>query len=181
VDSLTLGKLSSMKSIRKYTTPKPQVSVGKASSYPLKTNSVKGIMRIDIPKINVHAGVLKGVGNEQAQLAQGPSLLEGSPMPNTKRTYPAIGLNVTIGAHRSTFGAWFRYINELKNGDDIILTQEGKVYTYKVVRTFIENASGAISMDSLGYKAGSVTLYACHPVGSANQRYFVVGELSNVK
>jgi LPXTG-site transpeptidase (sortase) family protein len=151
--------------------PKPAAAPSKnnenaaGSGYPLKTNSMSGIMDIDIPKINVHAGILRGVGDELPQLAVGPSLLDSSPLPDE------LFANVVIGAHRSTYGAWFRYIDRLSVGDNIYLDYNGIRYTYSVIRNYVTVPSDPSITGQYGYSC--LTLYACHPVGSAAQRYIV--------
>jgi LPXTG-site transpeptidase (sortase) family protein len=144
----------------------------KPKTYPAKRNpTVKGIMQLEIPKININVSVLKGVGDEQKQLKVAPSLLEGSPLPDEWFA------NVVIGAHRSTYGAIFRYIDALKKGDEIYLTYDKVKYTYIVEKTFVTDPKDT---DNTGqYSYSCLSLYACHPVGSSKYRYVVRAKMKD--
>ena len=92
---------------------------------------------------------------------------------------PAIAETVAIAGHRTTFGAPFRYINKLREGDEIRLQLPYGTFTYRVVRYKIVDNSDWSIIDPRGYDA--VVLSACHPLYSAAQRWVVFGRLSTVK
>ncbi len=92
---------------------------------------------------------------------------------------PAVGKTVAIAGHRTTFGAPFRYINKLREGDEIRLQLPYGTFTYNVVRSKIVDNSDWSIIDPRGYDA--VVLSACHPLYSAAQRWVVFGRLSTVK
>jgi sortase A len=92
---------------------------------------------------------------------------------------PAVGKTVAIAGHRTTFGAPFRYINKLRQGDQIRLQLPYGTFTYRVVRHKVVDNSDWSIIRSRGYDA--IVLSACHPLYSAAQRWVVFGRLSTVQ
>lgn len=130
-----------------------------------------GMMIISIPKINVKAAVIEGTKTEM--LKKGPGLYEKSPLPDSQ------GGNVCIAGHRTTYGAWFRKVNELNPKDEVILEFNGKQYIYLVEKVFIVASNDWTVTNTQDYSA--LTLTACHPIGSSKQRIVVRGKLSEIK
>lgn len=127
-------------------------------------------MIIEIPKIDVEAAVVNGTTT--AYLKKGPGLYEISPLPDGKNA------NVLIAGHRTTYGAWFRRVDKLVKGDDIIIRFGGKNYSYKVESVFIVEKNDWSVTEPQGYSA--LTLTACHPPGSSRQRIVVRAKLENM-
>lgn len=127
-------------------------------------------MVIQIPKIEVKAAVVNGTTTEY--LKEGPGLYEISPLPGDKDA------NVLIAGHRTTYGAWFRKVDKLVEGDDIFIRFEGKNYNYKVEKIFIVVKNDWSVTEPQGYS--SLTLTACHPPGSSSQRIVVRARLDNI-
>lgn len=132
------------------------------------------IARITIPSIDVDAIVVAGVGKEV--LRKGPGHYGSTPLPGQPG-------NAGIAGHRTTYGAPFGRINELKVGDEIRLeTMQGK-FTYEVIPP--------PDADVLEYEAGHqivfphevhvlddyfdnrLTLTSCHPRYSSSRRIVV--------
>lgn len=86
-----------------------------------------GCARLEIPVINLSVLVAQGVSPER--LKKSPGWYEDSALPGQG--------NTCIAAHRSTYGAWFRYLDRLKNGDDIFIQWAGKKYHYTVSHVFM--------------------------------------------
>lgn len=126
-----------------------------------------GQMTIAIPKLKINAGVVKETSTDL--LKKGPGLYESSPLPDK------IGGNVCIAAHRTTYGAWFRNVDQLEEGDEIILDYNGVKYTYQVQRVFIVDKKDWTVIESQDYPA--ITLTSCHPLRSSKQRIVVRGKL----
>lgn len=95
------------------------------AAYPAEFPAVNGI--IEIPKISLKAVVVQGISQED--LRKGPGFYPQSRHPKTG--------NVSIAGHRGVYGAWFRNIDNLREGDKIMLTLEGRLYTYEVREQFI--------------------------------------------
>lgn len=130
-----------------------------------------GMMIIDMPKLKVRAGVMKGTAIEE--LKEGPGLYEISPLVFEQ------GGNVCIAGHRTTYGAWFRNVDKLISGDHILIEFNGLKYIYKVERVFIVEKNDWSVTKSTGYSA--LTLTACHPLKSAKQRIVVRAKLEKTE
>jgi len=88
--------------------------------------------------------------------------------------YPATG-NVSIAGHRTTYGAPFRYLDKLEEGDKIKLYYREKVYIYEVEKVFpVHNRDWSV-VEPVGYPA--LTLTTCHPLYSAQERLVVRAQL----
>jgi sortase A len=106
---------------------------------------------IDIPKINVHKTVVEGVGIPD--LKKGPGHYPGTPLPGQKG-------NAAIAGHRTTYGAPFNRIDELKPGDTInVQTVQGK-WRYVVKETQIVKPTQVEVLEDKG--DNRLTLTACH-------------------
>jgi LPXTG-site transpeptidase (sortase) family protein len=133
----------------------------------LREDYQSGQMTIAIPKLEINAAVVKGTSVEL--LKKGPGLYESSPMPNLSNG------NVCIAGHRTTYGAWFRNVDQLEEGDEIILDYNSVKYTYQVQRVFIVDKKDWTVIESQDYPA--ITLTSCHPLRSSKQRIVVRGKL----
>lgn len=142
-------------------TPVQLISAEKREDYQ------NGQLTIAIPKLEINAAVVKGTSVEL--LKKGPGLYESSPLPNLANG------NVCIAGHRTTYGAWFRNVDQLKEGDEIILDYNGVKYTYQVQRVFIVDKKDWTVIESQDYPA--ITLTSCHPLRSSKQRIVVRGKL----
>jgi sortase A len=128
--------------------------------------------KIEIPKINLSAFVIEGVGVDD--LKSGPGHYPATPLPGQKG-------NAAIAGHRTTYGAPFASIDELQPGDTIKVTTLQGSFTYAVARQ--EDGSGHIIvnpnqtevLDDVG--DNRLTLTACHPKFSASKRIIVVAIL----
>lgn len=126
-----------------------------------------GMMIINIEKLDVRAAIVGGT--TVSDLKKGPGLYEISPLPHEDKG------NVLIAGHRTTYGAWFRHVDKLKEGDIITLEYENKAYSYSVEEVFIVDKKDWSVTKPLGYSA--ITLTSCHPLGSDRQRIIVRGRL----
>jgi sortase A len=122
---------------------------------------------IDIPAIGVHQFFFEGVGLDI--LSNGPGHYEGTPLPGE-------GGNAGIAGHRTTYGAPFNRIDELGEGDRIVVTySNGSRFTYEYENTVIVTPD---RVDVLHYKFDNrLTLSACHPKYSARERIIVAARL----
>ncbi len=130
----------------------------------------RGNMVIRIPKINVEAAVMEGTTVEM--LKKGPGLYEISPLPTD------VEGNVCIAGHRTTYGAWFRHVDQLSEGDEILLEFQDKTYHYKTERVFIIAKNDWTVTQPTGYAV--LTLTACHPLRSSKQRIVVRAKLDRI-
>jgi len=87
--------------------------------------------------------------------------------------------NVAIFGHRTSHGREFRNIDRLKRGSQIVLTTNGRNYTYSVT------AVGVLKPDDPALWTSSsndqtLTLVACHPPGSVRFRIVAFARLTSV-
>lgn len=129
------------------------------------------VTRLQIDAIDVDKIVVAGVDYQALQ--KGPGLFDGSPLPGQ------VG-NVAIAGHRTSFGAPFARINELKVGDDIVLTRDGVTHTY-VVKTepFIVQPSDISVVKTRDLASAELTLVSCHPKWTSKNRIIVKADLKS--
>jgi sortase A len=125
------------------------------------------VARLQAPSIGLDWIVVSGVGVDD--LKKGPGHYPDTPMPGQNG-------NVGIAGHRTTYGAPFFRIDELKVGDDITLTAlDGRVFTYTVTDQFIVSPS---QTEVLAPSDSPIlTLTSCHPRYSAKKRIIVQAAL----
>jgi sortase A len=125
------------------------------------------IGEIEIPKIGLVHPVFEGVW--LTVINHGPGHWPGSAEPG------GYG-NTVFAGHRVTHTHPFRRINELVAGDDIIVRTDKGVFTYKVTSSEVVMPKTGISIVDQ-HPGHVITLFACHPPGSAQYRYVVHGDL----
>ena len=126
---------------------------------PLKGDS---IARIDIPSIGVDEYVVEGT--DTGSLRKGPGHYPETPLPGEPGT-------AAIAGHRTTYGAPFRKIDQLKRGQRIIIDMPDGRFIYRVESTKIVDDQDLSVLDKVGYQR--LVLSACHPLYSAAQRIIV--------
>jgi sortase A len=126
---------------------------------PLKGDS---IARIDIPAIGVDEYVVEGTDVDS--LRKGPGHYPETPLPGEPGT-------AAVAGHRTTYGAPFREIDQLKHGQRITIDMPDGRFLYRVERTKIVDDQDLSVLDRVGYQR--LVLSACHPLYSAAQRIIV--------
>lgn len=125
-----------------------------------------GVALIKIPKIGVDRVVVEGIG--VAELKKGPGHYPDTAMPGE------LG-NMVVSGHRTTYGAPFYRLDELKVGDEITVFDSQRGYKYMVTESKI------VRPTEIGVIAPStdarLTLTTCHPRFSARQRLIIVAAL----
>ncbi|KAA0232893.1 MAG: hypothetical protein JJLCMIEE_03513 [Acidimicrobiales bacterium] len=133
---------------------------------------------ISIPRIGLEKVFVEGTGTEQ--LKKGPGHYVGTPLPGQAG-------NAGIAGHRTTYGAPFNRIDELLPGDEITVWTGQGGFRYQVMPP---QTAGAIEVGAgywtvrpdqaevlEDYGDNRITLTACHPKYSADQRIVVAAEL----
>jgi sortase A len=128
---------------------------------PVKHMPDGAFMTIEIPELELSAVVLEGT--DLPELAKGPGWYRESVLPGEG--------NTAIAGHRTMHGAWFRHLDKLSEGDEIIVGYDLRGYTYRVEEVFVVAKNDWSVIDDCGYPV--LTLTTCHPVGSASQRLVV--------
>jgi sortase A len=137
-----------------------------ARSLKRRTDEGDAAGRIRIPKIGADFVVLDGTG--AAALRKGPGFFPQTPFPGT-------GGTVAIAGHRTTYGAPFRRIDDLRRGDRISVDMPYARFEYRVERTRIVPPTAIEVIRRVGYDR--LVLSACHPLYSAAQRIVVFSRL----
>ena len=122
--------------------------------------------RIEIPKIGLSHTTYEG--NTLREIDHGPSHWPGTPMPGHAG-------NTVYPGHRTTHTRPFHDLDLLGAGDQIIFTTAEGRFVYEVFSSFIVHPNEMWIVHPT--REAMVTLFACHPKGSARQRFVVRGRL----
>lgn len=133
----------------------------------IPTPSPQHVQRLFLPAIwDSAAPVVQGDGWEQLKKGVGQHL--GSGMPGEPG-------NVVLSAHNDIFGELFRNLDQLKPGDDVILSTGVQDFTYRVTGLSIVEPTDVSVMDPT--VRPTVTLISCYPYLVDSQRIVVTAEL----
>lgn len=135
-----------------------------------------GLALIRIPRLGkgFHYVVIEGVS--VADLRKGPGHYPGTAMPGQ------IG-NFVISGHRTTYLAPFNRLNELRDGDTILIDTRSRQYAYqvtgkKVVLPTDVNVAAPVPEHPKRFPTKRlITLTTCNPKYSAAQRLIIFGQL----
>jgi sortase A len=141
-----------------------------ARSLDRRTDDGDAIGRITINRIHLNTVVVEGTAAED--LRKGPGHYPGTPLPGERGT-------VGIAGHRTTYGAPFRKINQVKPRDLIVVTMPYGKFTYRVERTRIVKPTDVWVTQRVSYDR--LILSACHPLYSAAQRIVVFARLEKAE
>jgi sortase A len=120
------------------------------------------IARLVIPAIGVSEYVVEGT--DTGDLRKGPGHYPDTPLPGEPGT-------TAIAGHRTTYGAPFRNIDDLKPGQVIRIDMPDGTFVYRVQKVTIVDDQDLSVLKPQGYKR--LLLSACHPLYSAAQRVIV--------
>lgn len=129
---------------------------------PYAEEPIQQIGTIEIPKIGLRHTLFNGI--TLRNIDQGPSHWPGTALPGQNG-------NVVIAGHRVTHTRPFRNIDQLVPGDLVHFDVAGIRTTYVVTGSEVVAPSALRIVDQTATPTG--TLFACHPPGSARQRYVV--------
>jgi sortase A len=120
------------------------------------------IARIVIPAIGVSEYVVEGT--DTGDLRKGPGHYPETPLPGEQGTS-------AIAGHRTTYGAPFRDIDDLRPGQRIRIDMPDGTFLYRVERVRIVDDQDLSVLEPVGYRR--LMLSACHPLYSAAERVIV--------
>jgi sortase A len=120
------------------------------------------IARIEIPAIGVSEYVVEGT--DTGDLRKGPGHYPDTPLPGDTGT-------AAIAGHRTTYGAPFRDIDDLRRGQVIRVDMPDGMFVYRVERVKIVDDQDLSVLEPVGYRR--LMLSACHPLYSAAERVIV--------
>jgi len=116
-------------------------------------------------------------GTSVGILKSGPGHIRGTALPGE------LG-NVVLSGHRTTYGAPFARLDELRPGDRVVLETRDRWWTYTVSGTSIVSPNAIeVTYPVPGRRSATptqqlLTLTTCHPRYSARQRMVVLAELT---
>jgi sortase A len=129
-----------------------------------------------IPALGADYGYAVVEGVSRRDLQRGPGHYPGTAMPGE------IG-NVVISGHRTTYGAPFSRVGELREGDAVVVETADEWFTYEVTASEIVSPN-AVEVTLPVPRQPDVeptqrllTLTTCHPRYSARQRLIVFAEM----
>ncbi len=127
------------------------------------------IGQIQIPRLGDSYNVVQGTDTRSLQ--EGPGHYPSTGL-------PGMGQTVAIAGHRTTYLAPFRFINELRHGDRIIVKMPYGKFTYVVQYQRVVAPTQTSVIDDVGYER--LVLSACTPLYSAAQRLVIFARLKSV-
>lgn len=146
--------------------PAPAKSAAKAA--PRKAAPLTRIGEIRIAKIGLVHPIYEGVILDVVD--HGPGHWPGSAVPGQ------LG-NAVFAGHRVTHSHPFRNLDQMAPDDEIVFSTRHGVFTYRV--TALEIVSNRDTWIVKPTPEATLTLFACHPPGSAKQRIVVRGILTS--
>jgi sortase A len=141
-----------------------------ARSLRRKAKDGAAVGRIRIPRIGASYVIVNGTNS--GDLRKGPGIYEQTP-------FPGAGGTTGIAGHRTTYGAPFRHVDQLKNGNRIIVTMPYGQFTYTVERLQIVKPTALWVVNRVSYDR--LVLSACHPLYSAAKRIIVFARLTDAQ
>lgn len=142
----------------------------------------QGFAIMHIPKLDVVVPIAEGTSKAKV-LDHGMvgHYSEGSlktAMPSDKQG------NFAVAGHRNTHGEPFRYINQLKPGDEVVVETQDTYYTYDMTRTLPSTSPSNVSViDPVPVGSGFtkpgryITLTTCTPEFTSTYRLIVWGKM----
>lgn len=129
---------------------------------PYAPEPIRELGRIEIPKIGLDHKIMEGISLRNIDF--GPSHWPGTALPGQNG-------NVVFAGHRVTHTHPFRNIDQLVEGDEVFFTVDGARTRYVVTshEVVLPTRVDIVSQTD----TPTATLFACHPPGSAKQRYVV--------
>ena len=134
----------------------------------------KAVAIIRIPKIDVDQVVVEGTDTESLKKGPGHYRQTAYPWEDSGR--------VGIAGHRTTYGAPFWSLDELRAGDRIVLATEYGVFNYRMTHVAITPPSGILQSGSWVLdqtERPTLVLTTCNPRFSAAQRLIVFADRVN--
>ena len=121
---------------------------------------------LEIPKIDVDMVVVEGTDTESLKKGPGHYSRTAYPWEDSGR--------VGIAGHRTTYGAPFWSLNELREGDEIVLASEYGIFEYRVTGSRIIDPSDGSVLDPT--RDPTLVLTTCNPRFSAAERLVVFAD-----
>jgi sortase A len=136
------------------------------AALPIPTAGPEFAQYLRIPAINVAQVIIQGDGWEQLKKGIGQHVGSVNPGQNG---------NLVLSGHDDIYGEVFRYLDQLKQGDEILVRTSQQEYIYVVDRWQIVSPTDLGVLSST--QEPTLTLISCYPYMVDNQRIVVVAHL----
>ena len=133
-----------------------------ARRFRLESDDGDAVARLKVPRLGLNAVVVNGTS--VSDLRRGPGRHLGTFMPGEREL-------VYIAGHRTTYGAPFGDIDELRSGDTITAELPYASIVYRVTGHRIVDDNDVSVLET--HHREQLVLQACHPRFFASQRYLV--------
>lgn len=133
-----------------------------ANAYRAAIGPGDAVARLEIPRLDLDVVVVNGT--DVGSLRRGPGR-------HLDTWMPGAGELVYIAGHRTTYGAPFSQINELRRGDPIFVELPYATIEYRVTEERIVDSNELSVLKTRGRE--ELVLQACHPRFFASERYLV--------
>lgn len=131
---------------------------------------------LEIPKLNLEVSIAEGAEQENIRFSVGHLPSSGS-----INSLGKVNNNFAIAGHRSyTYGKFFNRLDELSEGNELIIYARNKIFTYHVIDKKVVDPTDIDVVYPIEGKS-VVTLITCHPLYSNKQRLIVTGEFVSVE
>jgi len=125
-----------------------------------------GLTKLSVPKINLESVVVEGTNHRDLLVA--PGHLKDTPAPGQAG-------NAVISGHRDTF---FRHLNDLVMGDEVLVQRGGKTYRYKVTgKKIVQPTDLSVLAPTKDPELTLITCYPTYYIGPAPKRLVVFSKL----
>jgi len=138
------------------------------ANIPIPTPGPEQAIRIQIPALNVDAPIVQGDGWEQLKKGVGQHIGTANPGDSG---------NMVLSAHNDIFGEIFRDLDQLKNGDQVIIHTNQRSYTYVVSGNKTVEPTQVEVMEATSQP--KLTLISCYPYLVDDQRIVVSARLQS--
>jgi sortase A len=128
--------------------------------------------RIIIPRLHLNMVVVEGTS--ERDLEKGPGHYNAASGVNT--SLPGMGGVVAVAGHRTTYLHPFRYVDDLRPGDAILLRMPYGTFRYRVYYHRIVDPTDWSILRRRRFE--KLVLSACHPLYSASHRWVVFARLA---
>ena len=139
-----------------------------AIAFKSRLSNEQTIAQLEIPRIGLNVIVVEGSSDDA--LHKGPGHLESTPL-------PGMNGNFAIAGDRVLYGGPFLRLNDLNNGDEIIVHTPYGNFNYTVTNHHITEPDDVSVLKSDGQD--EITLITCDPIWGTTHRLIVHGALTS--
>jgi sortase A len=147
-----------------------------AGLYARDTRAGRSLGRLKIPRLHLDRIVIEGTGGAGGLSPKSDtSLLRKGPVHYGTTALPGAGRPFAVAGHRTTYGAPFYHLNELRRGDEIVVEMPYGRFTYRVDKLTEVSPEDVSVLADRGF---DLVLTTCTPLYSAKRRLVVWARLA---